>query len=118
MRRAVCLGSLLVCAVVAAGCSSGGESAPPTAVAPHPLEWKPCPTGECATLRVPLDYASPGAGEIELALARPSSRAVLLVREGDGHIAYQQGSSCIDAAVDAYLLSGTLPPPGRTCPST
>ena len=39
----------------------------------------------------------------------------LLTYEGDGHTAYRVGSACIDKAVDAYLLSGTLPADGASC---
>ncbi|WP_081844487.1 alpha/beta hydrolase [Cellulomonas sp. URHE0023] len=34
------------------------------------LEWSSCDAGECATARVPLDYADPSGDSIELALAR------------------------------------------------
>lgn len=41
--------------------------------------------------------------------------AVLLVREGDGHTGYREGSRCIDDAVDGFLLDGELPESGRVC---
>lgn len=41
--------------------------------------------------------------------------AVLLVREGDGHTGYREGSACTDEVVDAFLLEGTLPEPGTVC---
>jgi pimeloyl-ACP methyl ester carboxylesterase len=41
--------------------------------------------------------------------------ARLLTMRGDGHTAYVNGSPCIDAAVDAYLESGTLPAQGTVC---
>jgi pimeloyl-ACP methyl ester carboxylesterase len=41
--------------------------------------------------------------------------ATLLTFDGDGHTAYTSGSSCIDDAVDAYLLDGTLPAEGTVC---
>ena len=41
--------------------------------------------------------------------------AVLLVRDGDGHTAYREGSGCIDDAIDAFLLDGVLPEPGVIC---
>jgi pimeloyl-ACP methyl ester carboxylesterase len=41
----------------------------------------------------------------------------LLTFAGDGHTAYSSGSDCIDQAVDAYLLDGTLPAAGTSCPS-
>ena len=41
--------------------------------------------------------------------------ATLLIRDGDGHTAYREGSDCIDEAVDAFLLDGVLPPAGTVC---
>jgi pimeloyl-ACP methyl ester carboxylesterase len=41
----------------------------------------------------------------------------LLTFEGDGHTAYARGSSCIDDAVDDYLLAGTVPAEGTRCPA-
>ena len=41
--------------------------------------------------------------------------AVLLVREGDGHTGYREGSRCTDEAVDGFLLDGALPEPGTVC---
>jgi hypothetical protein len=34
---------------------------------------------------------------------------------GDGHTAYGRNSPCIDTAVNAYLIEGTLPAAGTTC---
>jgi pimeloyl-ACP methyl ester carboxylesterase len=39
----------------------------------------------------------------------------LITHDGDGHTAYMRGSSCVDGAVDAYLLKGTVPPAGLRC---
>ena len=41
--------------------------------------------------------------------------AMLLVRDGDGHTGYREGSTCVDDAVDAFLLDGVLPEPGTDC---
>ncbi|MEH3066564.1 MAG: alpha/beta hydrolase [Aeromicrobium erythreum] len=41
---------------------------------------------------------------------------MLLTREGDGHTAYSSGNRCIVKAVDAYLVDGTVPRDGTTCP--
>ncbi|GAA2295972.1 alpha/beta hydrolase [Streptomyces caniferus] len=49
------------------------------------------------------------------ALASQLSSATLLTYEGDGHTAYGRGSKCIDSAIDAYLLDGTVPPKHKTC---
>ena len=50
------------------------------------------------------------------ALASELQHGVLLTRVGEGHTAYPF-SSCIRAAVDAYLLHLTLPAPGTRCKS-
>ena len=59
------------------------------------------------------DPATPFAW-VEAFLAEIGS-GVLLVRDGDGHTGYREGSDCIDEAVDAFLLDGALPAPGTTC---
>ena len=59
------------------------------------------------------DPATPYEGA--QALADQLDAGHLLTRDGDGHTAYRQGSTCIDRAVDAYLLDGTTPPDGTRC---
>ena len=39
----------------------------------------------------------------------------LITYDGDGHTAYLRGSRCVDKAVDAYLLKGTVPKPNLMC---
>ena len=41
--------------------------------------------------------------------------ARLLTMIGDGHTAYKGESACVDAAVENYLLGGTLPAAGTIC---
>ncbi len=48
-------------------------------------------------------------------LADELENATLLSWDGFGHTAYFEQSTCIDDAVDAYLLSGTLPEDGFLC---
>lgn len=48
-------------------------------------------------------------------LAQQLDGGVLLTRVGDGHTAYGMGSSCIDDAIDTYLLEGTPPAEGTVC---
>jgi len=48
-------------------------------------------------------------------LANQLGTGHLLVFNGDGHTAYDRGSKCIDNAIDAYLLAGTLPKAGLIC---
>jgi pimeloyl-ACP methyl ester carboxylesterase len=51
------------------------------------------------------------------ALASDLSSGVLLGWNGDGHTAYRMGSSCIDTAVDHYLLNRVPPRNGTMCPA-
>jgi hypothetical protein len=48
-------------------------------------------------------------------LASELASASLLTYDGDGHTAYRRGSTCIDGAVDAYFLRGTMPTAGLRC---
>lgn len=59
------------------------------------------------------DPATPYAWSV--ALADHLSDAVLLTRVGEGHVAYRKGNSCIDTAIDDYLINGTLPADGTRC---
>lgn len=49
------------------------------------------------------------------ALAADLKSGVLLGWNGDGHTAYMMGSSCIDSAVDRYLISLVPPRNGTLC---
>jgi pimeloyl-ACP methyl ester carboxylesterase len=49
------------------------------------------------------------------ALASELSNGHLLTMNGDGHTAYLRGSTCIDSAIDAYYLNGTVPAAGLVC---
>ncbi len=49
---------------------STSASATANALASQDLEWTTCEQGECATARVPLDYAEPDGPTIGIALAR------------------------------------------------
>jgi pimeloyl-ACP methyl ester carboxylesterase len=55
----------------------------------------------------PYEWAQGLAGQL--------SSARLLTWRGAEHTAYGKGSSCIDSAVEAYLLRGVLPAPGTSC---
>jgi pimeloyl-ACP methyl ester carboxylesterase len=59
------------------------------------------------------DPATPYRGALKL--VRELGNARLLTMRGDGHTAYGGNSQCIDAAVNAYLLDGTLPAAGTVC---
>jgi len=59
------------------------------------------------------DPATPYAGGVEV--SKELDNATLLAYDSDGHTAYRRGSTCIDTAVDAYLIQGTAPPHGTRC---
>ena len=50
------------------------------------------------------------------ALAKGLRSGILLGWNGDGHTAYLEGSSCVDTAVDQYLISLKTPHNGTICP--
>ncbi len=50
-------------------------------------------------------------------LAEQLSSGVLITREGEGHTGYNKGNACVDDAVEAYFLDGTVPQDGLTCSS-
>jgi len=93
-RRVAAISAATVTLLVLSGCSvvdqAGGTStAASTSVTPQSpppgsealaafyrqrLEWKECEGAQCASLRVPVDYASPGGETIELAVVRVPAR--------------------------------------------
>jgi pimeloyl-ACP methyl ester carboxylesterase len=81
--------------VALAGCGSARGSTPaaPPAAAAHPsVDWTSCPAGDdlpglqCATVRVPLDYADPARGTIGIFLDRhrATGRAIGSLLENPG----------------------------------
>ncbi len=61
------------------------------------------------------DPATPYAWSVSLADQLASG--VLITREGEGHTGYNKGNTCVDRAVEAYLVDGTVPQDGLTCSS-
>ena len=59
------------------------------------------------------DPATPYAWSKSLAEQLDSGQ--LLTWEGNGHTAYGGDAPCVNDAIDAYLLSGTMPKEGLTC---
>jgi len=49
-------------------------------------------------------------------LAKIFSSGVLITLEGDGHTGHGRGSTCVDSAVDWYLLTGATPKSALFCP--
>jgi hypothetical protein len=53
--------------------------------------------------------------EEAVALAEHLESGVLITREGDGHTAFRAGNECVDSAIDAFYLEGTVPEDGLEC---
>ncbi|MFL6061056.1 MAG: alpha/beta hydrolase [Marmoricola sp.] len=49
------------------------------------------------------------------ALARELDSGRLVTRDGDGHTGFQRGNSCVDDAVENWLVSGTVPRANLMC---
>lgn len=92
---------------------------------PDPCEtWPYAPTGTRGAISAdgaaPIvvvgttnDPATPY--EWSVALADQLSSGVLVTRVGEGHTGYNKGNACVDAAVEAYLLDGSVPQDGLRC---
>ncbi|WP_345592453.1 alpha/beta hydrolase [Streptomyces marokkonensis] len=61
------------------------------------------------------DPATPYEGARRMADELGKDVGVVLTWKGEGHGAYGSGSDCVDSAVDAYLLKGTVPEDGKVC---
>ncbi|MGD9791932.1 MAG: alpha/beta hydrolase [Acidimicrobiia bacterium] len=48
-------------------------------------------------------------------MAEALEGGTLLVRDGEGHTSYASGNSCIDKAIDSYLIKLTAPADGTIC---
>ncbi|BDV31357.1 alpha/beta hydrolase [Microbacterium terricola] len=53
--------------------------------------------------------------EWAVSLADQLSSGVLITRVGEGHTGYNKGNDCVDAAVEDYLIDGTVPEDGLRC---
>lgn len=47
--------------------------------------------------------------EWSVSLAEQLSSGILITRVGEGHTGFNKGNACVDNAVEAYLLDGTVP---------
>ncbi|PWJ08678.1 peptidase [Streptomyces sp. NWU49] len=61
------------------------------------------------------DPATPYEGARRMADELGEDVGVVLTWKGEGHGAYGSGSDCVDSAVNAYLLDGTVPEDGKVC---
>ncbi|MBW8764431.1 MAG: alpha/beta hydrolase, partial [Microbacterium sp.] len=55
----------------------------------------------------PYEWSESLAGQLD--------EGVLITRVGEGHTGYNKGNTCVDSAVEAYLVEGTVPEDGLRC---
>jgi pimeloyl-ACP methyl ester carboxylesterase len=53
--------------------------------------------------------------EQAVTLAKQLRSGVLVSRDGDGHTGFQRGNTCVNNAVEDYLIGGTVPKDGLRC---
>ncbi|MDQ3627970.1 MAG: alpha/beta hydrolase [Actinomycetota bacterium] len=53
--------------------------------------------------------------EWSVALAEQLESGVLVSRDGDGHTSFGADNACVDSAIDAFFLDGTVPDDGLEC---
>jgi pimeloyl-ACP methyl ester carboxylesterase len=84
-----------------------------------PREPLPTPTGDgvppILMIQSEHDPATPLEGARRAANGFAGARLLVVRDEGD-HGLYASGNACVDDAVEDYLLAGTLPARGATCP--
>lgn len=78
---------------------------------PHPIHYASSPP--ILVVGTIHDPATPYPAARDM--ANQLSSAVLLTYNGDGHTAYNRGSTCVNNAVNAYLAQGTVPATGTVC---
>ncbi|MEV3931965.1 MULTISPECIES: alpha/beta hydrolase [unclassified Streptomyces] len=61
------------------------------------------------------DPATPYAGAKAMAAGLGKGVGIELTYKGEGHGAYNGGSTCVQRAVDSYLLAGKVPESGTVC---
>ncbi len=96
------------------------------------LAWSTVPCGywPVAADNAPKKITAPGSAPIVVVgttrdpatpytwaqgLAAQLENGHLVTFEGDGHTAYTRSNSCVNNAVDSYLLEGTVPRPALRC---
>ena len=78
---------------------------------PEPVEY----TGESPIVVIGTtgDPATPV--EWAASLRKQLGNAALMTWQGEGHTAYGRSNSCIEDAVDGYLVNGELPADNTVC---
>lgn len=99
------------------GCDWTWEAVKDPAV-PDPPEEMPAPVNDSGQQFLLIGSKGDNATPYEFAVRTAKSlNSVLLTYEGTGHAIAYNGFSCIDDKITDYLLTGTLPAEGTSCPA-
>ncbi|MEO5920060.1 MAG: alpha/beta hydrolase, partial [Pseudolysinimonas sp.] len=85
----------------------------PYPVAELPAEYDADGAAPIIVIGTSNDPATPYANAVSL--SKQLASGVLLSYEGEGHTIYAQGVPCVDDAVDAYFIEGTVPASDPMC---
>jgi pimeloyl-ACP methyl ester carboxylesterase len=85
----------------------------PYPVADLPTEFDAAGAAPIIVIGTSNDPATPYANAVSL--STQLSSGVLISYEGEGHTIYAQGVPCVDNAVDAYFIDGTVPASDPMC---
>lgn len=85
----------------------------PYPVAELPAEYDAEGAAPIIVIGTSNDPATPYANAVSL--SKQLSSGVLISYEGEGHTIYAQGVTCVDDAVDAYFIDGTVPAEDPNC---
>jgi pimeloyl-ACP methyl ester carboxylesterase len=81
--------------------------------APFPEPFSASSSGPLLMVATTGDPATPYEEALDLSKQLVNSHLVTF--KGEGHTAYDQGHSCVDKAVDNYLVAGTVPASDPEC---
>ncbi|MBX3195530.1 MAG: alpha/beta fold hydrolase [Microbacteriaceae bacterium] len=85
----------------------------PYPVAELPTEFDAAGAAPIIVIGTTNDPATPYANAVSL--SKQLESGVLISYEGEGHTIYAQGVTCVDDAVDAYFIEGTVPAEDPKC---
>ena len=83
----------------------------PSTGSPQPIAAEG--SGPIVVIGTTRDPATPYEWAVQL--RKQLANAALVTFDGDGHTAYTRSNACVDDAIDAYYVSGTVPKDGLTC---
>ena len=97
--------------MLADGADEGRIRSASPSTSPQPIAAEG--SGPIVVIGTTRDPATPYEWAVQL--RKQLANAALVTFDGDGHTAYTRSNACVDDAIDAYYVSGTVPKDGLTC---